>query len=279
MIAMTEENRRGQVPLYGGRYEWADKNVPQRRALSHIRANSRVLEIGTGGGGVTRLLKEHLGCRVVGVDLDPVYAQLAGPYCERFVIGDISKQDVFEDITAGDYDFILFLDVLEHLQRPEELLQRFLRRYERAQTRIVVTLPNLLVWHVRVQLLMGRFEYTDTGTLDRTHLRFFTPASASAMLEQCGFRIVSREHSWHVPVISWIWSKAMLAELDSLDSRVRGRFGKKWARLILVMLGLQRAINRSGFLRLLDLIGRLATRLSPTLFANHVVLVGEPRSL
>ncbi len=40
--------------------------------------------------------------------------------------------------------------------------------------RVLVSVPNVAVWNVRFGLLFGRFEYTPTGTLDRTHLRFFT---------------------------------------------------------------------------------------------------------
>jgi hypothetical protein len=38
-------------------------------------------------------------------------------------------------------------------------------------------------------LLWGEFNYSETGILDRTHLRFFTYRTIVELLEQCGFRI------------------------------------------------------------------------------------------
>src|SRR5438046_2323100 len=84
-------------------------------------------------------------------------------------------------------------------------------RLMRPGTRIVVTLPNVLVWHVRLQLLLGRFEYTDSGTLDRTHLRFFTPRTARRLLEDAGFDVVQAGVSWHVPWIGRVRGLALTA--------------------------------------------------------------------
>ena len=42
-------------------------------------------------------------------------------------------------------------------------------------------------------MLFGRFSYQDRGILDRTHLRFYTAASARALLEQEGYKIVRQQ--------------------------------------------------------------------------------------
>jgi hypothetical protein len=44
---------------------------------------------------------------------------------------------------------------------------------------------------VRLNLLLGRFDYADRGILDRTHLRFFTRKTLVAMLENAGLEILS----------------------------------------------------------------------------------------
>jgi hypothetical protein len=43
---------------------------------------------------------------------------------------------------------------------------------------------------VRASLLLGRFPYADRGILDRTHLRFYTRASARRLLEESGFGVL-----------------------------------------------------------------------------------------
>ena len=45
-------------------------------------------------------------------------------------------------------------------------------------------------WSVRRELAAGRWRYRDEGLLDRTHLRFFDPPGAVALVEGAGYRIV-----------------------------------------------------------------------------------------
>jgi len=52
-----------------------------------------------------------------------------------------------------------------------------------------VSLPNIANVSVRAALLLGHFRYTERGILDRTHLSFYTLASAKHLLEGAGFRI------------------------------------------------------------------------------------------
>jgi hypothetical protein len=49
--------------------------------------------------------------------------------------------------------------------------------------------PNFVHLFVRLNILVGRFEYMDRGILDRTHLRFFTLASFERFLAQAGLTV------------------------------------------------------------------------------------------
>ena len=40
-----------------------------------------------------------------------------------------------------------------------------------------------------MNLLRGRWDYTDRGTLDRTHVRFFTRATMVEMFERAGYTV------------------------------------------------------------------------------------------
>jgi len=55
---------------------------------------------------------------------------------------------------------------------------------------LVVSVPNIANWTMRLSLLAGRFRYTDRGILDRTHLRFFTRRSFQRMLAGAGLEVV-----------------------------------------------------------------------------------------
>ena len=54
-------------------------------------------------------------------------------------------------------------------------------------------MPNVANITVRLALLLGRFDYTERGILDRTHLRFFTWRSARALLEENGWDIAEQK--------------------------------------------------------------------------------------
>jgi hypothetical protein len=64
---------------------------------------------------------------------------------------------------------------------------------------LIVSLPNIANITVRAMLLFGRFNYTERGLLDRTHLRFFTRRTARRLLEENGYRIL-REEATVMPI-------------------------------------------------------------------------------
>ena len=43
----------------------------------------------------------------------------------------------------------------------------------------------------------GRFDYADSGILDRTHIKFFTKDTAIEMLQNCGLEVVSLERNYN----------------------------------------------------------------------------------
>jgi len=79
----------------------------------------------------------------------------------------------------------------EHLADPAWALDAYLGRLKPGGT-VLVSLPNVGLWSVRLGLLLGRWNYSDTGVLDRTHLRFFTWRTARALLAAAGIRPLRR---------------------------------------------------------------------------------------
>ncbi|HLD78316.1 MAG TPA: methyltransferase domain-containing protein, partial [archaeon] len=104
-------------------------------------------------------------------------------------VGDVEKMAL-----KGSYEAVLLADVLEHLREPERLLLRLKPRLTENGF-LLVSIPNVANWKVRLQLVRGRWRYTDTGILDRTHLRFYTHRTARTLLEDAGYRIVWEGHT------------------------------------------------------------------------------------
>jgi SAM-dependent methyltransferase len=127
-----------------------------------------------------------MGCEVVGIELNPEAAKRAAQHCATVIVGDVEK-DALERLT-GKFDVITFGDVLEHLVCPGAVLLRS-RAYLTENGCVLVSLPNVAHYTIRLRLLLGRFDYEQCGLMDHTHLRFFTLRTAKRMLEEAGYAI------------------------------------------------------------------------------------------
>jgi len=103
------------------------------------------------------------------------------------------------------------MDVLEHLPRPERTIRALLDSVA-SRAEFIVTLPNFVVWHVRLPILFGQFAYQLSGTLDRTHLRFYGLESAAQMLVDGGLQVFASDATWSIPLLGEAWSLAKFAD-------------------------------------------------------------------
>lgn len=148
------------------------------------RPASRVLDLGCGDGTVGEQLRAA-GHTVIGVDLERS-AGVEGRL-DRFVEADL-EEGLPDGIDGEGFDVVLAADVLEHLPRPEELLDD-LRPLVRPGGVVLASIPNFAHWYPRLRVATGRFDYDRRGILDRTHLRFFTRRSFERFAESAGWRV------------------------------------------------------------------------------------------
>ncbi len=182
-----------------GHYDTFDP-VPHRahmRALAYMRPGERVLEVGCSSGALTERIAA-MGCRVTGIEVRPEAAEKARSFAEDVLVGDLAIMPL--PLSLSSFDAVLLIDVLEHMADPVGALRRLFPLL-REGGRIVVAIPNVAHWSVRFRLLAGRFDYEDSGILDRTHLRFYTLDTARAMLEEAGLEIQERDVVPDVPLL------------------------------------------------------------------------------
>lgn len=141
-----------------------------------------VLEVGCGRGATGALLQDRLGCRVTGVELNPVVARAAGERLYRVISGDILEVD-----PGGPYDAVVACELFEHLTEQGVFLDR-LRRWVRPGGRAVLSVPNVGHHSVVGDLLAGRWDYLPVGLLCFTHFRFFTRRTLVDWLMAAGLR-------------------------------------------------------------------------------------------
>jgi SAM-dependent methyltransferase len=154
------------------------------------RSGLDVLDVGCGFATTSQYIQE-LGNRVTGIESSTEAVAVA-----RSRIGAVMEADLQQCDLAGlpRFDVIIFADVLEHLAWPIGVLRRYLPLLRDGGS-VIVSLPNVGLWSVRLGLLFGRFHYDDTGVLDRTHLRFFTRRSALELLRAAGLKPVRRMYN------------------------------------------------------------------------------------
>ncbi len=148
-----------------------------RKWFSGRPVGLRVLDVGTADGTLGKMLA-GTGCEIVGIEPEALWAEAARPFYQDIFIGRL--EDVPADFLAGK-DVIVCADVLEHLPDPDVQLSRIVQ-LQNPETIFLICVPNVANFWIRLQLLMGRFEYTERGILDRTHLRFFTFSSFVELL-------------------------------------------------------------------------------------------------
>lgn len=172
----TEHN-----PLYQSKFDFES---PHTLALARVPAGSSVLDVGCASGYMSRALANK-GCRVTGVDQFPIADDVP---LEQFVRHDLN--DGALPVDAGEFDYVLLLDVIEHLRSPEGFVEALRRsRTDSKAATVMVSTGNVAFALTRLMLLLGYFNYGMRGILDLTHTRLFTFGSLRQLLEQAGYQI------------------------------------------------------------------------------------------
>ncbi len=151
-------------------------------AIDAVPAGARVLDVGAGPGGVASELQRK-GCHTAVVD-QFAPAEVAGE--EPVYVQDLNDPPRFP---VGDRDYLLLLDVIEHLRSPEQFLAQLRARFDNRPKTMILTTPNIAFVVQRLMLLFGQFNYGRLGILDRTHTRLFTFRTIRQLLVDEGFRI------------------------------------------------------------------------------------------
>lgn len=168
----------------------------------------RLLDCGCGAGDNARILSS-LGWKVTALTLDPREKAVVQSFCEAVEIADL-EQGIPVEIN-GKFNVVLASHVLEHLVRPERLLHDIQHRLSPSGV-LAVALPNIAHYSQRILRLRGDFHYTETGQLDRTHVRFYTYETALRLLEQNGYELI---HAGVEGTLPW-WKARRLLSLSPL---------------------------------------------------------------
>ena len=164
-----------------------EENSSLKKILNFIGENKRVVDFGCATGYLANLLRSK-GCTVTGVEINPDAAKIAEQHCEEVIVADLDVVSITEIIPEQKFDIAVFGDVLEHLRNPWQLLEES-KNLLKSDGYVVASIPNIAHGAIRLALLQGKFEYSELGILDNTHLRFFTRKTVEELFDRSGYLI------------------------------------------------------------------------------------------
>lgn len=164
--------------------------------ILNSKENQRILDIGCGDGLFSEYIKN--GNTKVGVDFIPESESIKENLNEYYQ-NDLNVGLPDEVKKKEKYDYILMLDILEHLYNYENIIKES-KTLLKPEGRLIISIPNIANFYVRLNLLFGRFPYGDKGILDRTHLRFFTYSSIKKLIKTNHLVIVKQKVT-PIPII------------------------------------------------------------------------------
>lgn len=162
------------------------------------------LDVACGFGNIAEHVRDDLGLHYVGLDVDAdELAALGGRGFETHLVDLMSPTllDRLEEVVDGRRIVsVSFLDGLEHLVDGSGALRALSALIARHDAVLVTSVPNVTHRDVAVKALLGRWDYTLSGLLDRTHVQLWSASGLEHAFTEAGLEVVARhdvelEHS------------------------------------------------------------------------------------
>lgn len=195
----------------------------------------RVLDVGCGTGSVSTIVNRGKGNEVHGVEPDPARAEVARGRGLEVVCGYLTEEFF---VSHGLFDVVMFADVLEHLADPAGMLALATSGL-RPGGLVLISVPNVAHWSIRLDLLRGRFDYTDCGIRDATHLRWFTRKTLEHLLYTQGLEILEMKQSAGTGLSDYWWRRPW----KWMPIRTREKFLHSCARRMPLLFGCQHIVK------------------------------------
>lgn len=185
------------------RFEWRYGMVALSRNETHEKVvemmagevRGKVLDVPTGTGILADRLQK-MGFDLRCCDINPDYFSAPGL---KLDVGDLNGRLPYEE---GQFDYVLCLDGIEHLENPFHALREF-GRVLRKEGKLILSIPNYLNIERRLRFLfMGTFSKIPShetvreiwkGDLSMAHLSPIGYPLLKFILEHDGFRILRLE--------------------------------------------------------------------------------------
>ncbi|WP_303637819.1 methyltransferase domain-containing protein [Stenotrophomonas tuberculopleuritidis] len=156
------------------------------------------LDFGCGFGRLAEVVVQRHGVHYIGFDINQ--SGLASLRKRGFQAVDLDLGDVEEAFArvlevlpdGAQVCALCTIDTMEHLPDPLAALNLLGRIARQCVAPLLVSVPNVAHLDIGAKLLIGRFDYTEAGLLDHTHMQYFTSERFSQMMNNAGWHEVGR---------------------------------------------------------------------------------------
>jgi len=200
-------------------YGWAEAESPESceyiAPIVHSILRSmdvqRVVDIGAGNGALCGLLSAA-GMNPVGIEYDALGVEVACRAYPSINFYQAGVQDEPAPIVAieGRFEAAVSTEVVEHLFAPH-LLPRFASKLLAPCGKLIVTTPYHGYFKNLALSVAGRWDRHHTALWHGGHIKFWSRATLTELLEANGFRVVGFHGVGRMP---YLWkSMVLVAEL------------------------------------------------------------------
>lgn len=220
--------------------------------------NKNILSLGCGSAALESLLENKYGCKVIGIDLEEAAIKKAKNRISEAFVLNLEQDDLIKILANKRFDLILCADILEHLRNPDKIFEEC-KHLLNKDGLIVISIPNIANWSVRLNLLVGKFEYADAGLLDKTHVHFYTLKNLKELMKKNNYEIFSLNYS--TSLVNITRSKLISLNTDKVkQNNLQEKFMKKSFLRKILKYSLEKADAK-------------LTHLFPKLFAYQFIIV------
>lgn len=151
-------------PTVGSSHLWAQETL--KELIKGREKEVSILDFGSGGGDIGKVLRVLKVEELYAVEIDPETIEKTS-----HIYSDIKTS--IDDYGVKKFDIILLMDIIEHLPNPQNFLISLASKLN-SDGIVLISVPNIVHWSIRLMFSVGYFRYFDRGALDKTHLYFFT---------------------------------------------------------------------------------------------------------
>ena len=164
-----------------------DEASPLSQIVSQSPVNAKVLDIGAGNGLLGQLFKVSGKTVVIdGIEPNEYASKIAKEHYRKLFNGYLSS--FIDELKHEAYDYIVLADVIEHVADPVEFIEE-IKSIMNDNAKLIFSIPNVAYGSIRINLLFGKFVYTDSGILEKTHLRFYTEDTIHDLIKNSSLHI------------------------------------------------------------------------------------------